>query len=66
MLEDHDKPNVEIKDDDDTDEDSSDTDVVVKGNKTLTGEKPDKINTNPELPTVVLPKGAKPSLITQN
>lgn len=62
ILEDSDKPNTEIKGDKGTEDDSGEEDVVIKGNKTLTGEKADKINVNPELVTQPLPKGAKPSM----
>jgi hypothetical protein len=60
ILEGTEKPNDEVKDDK-GDDDTGSGDVVNKGKKTLTGEKPDRINTDPELSTAPLPKGSKPA-----
>ena len=71
ILEDADKPNPEDKKAKGTgsEDDTGSEDVVNTGKKTLTGEKPDRINTDPELSTSPLPKGSKPaepSLVPRN
>lgn len=58
IKEDSEKPNISITNGDK--EEANDEPTIVKGNTTLTGERADTININPQLPFSPFPKGAKP------